>query len=155
MTNQEIKDYIAKCDYLVQLSDSEGFGYSIVEALELGVPVITTPVEVLTELGFQEGKDGYICDFDMKNIKAERFLNVPKPEFIWNNERIKKQWVNLLGKSKPTGDYLKQGNMVNVEIIENYSDLEIGREMKVGEVVTMRRARANLIVGCGKGVIIT
>ena len=149
-----IKDYIAKCDYLVQLSDSEGFGYSIVEALELGVPVITTPVEVLTELGFQEGKDGYICDFDMKNIKAERFLNVPKPEFIWDNERIKKQWVNLLGKSKPTGDYLKQGNMVNVEIIENYSDLEIGREMKVGEVVTMRRARANLIIGCGKGVIV-
>ena len=148
-----VKDYIAKCDYLVQLSDSEGFGYSIVEALEMGVPVITTPVSVLEELGFQDGKDGYIVPFDMKNINPERFLNKPKPNFAWDNERIKKQWVNLLGKSKPTGDYLKQGNMIKLEIIESYSDLELGREMKVGEVVEMRRARALLIVGCGKAVI--
>ena len=150
-----VKDYIAKCDYLVQLSDSEGFGYSIVEALELGVPVITTPVEVLEELGFQDGKDGYIVPFDMENIDAERFKKIPKPKFEWNNEKIKSEWVEVLGKSEPTGDYLKQGNMVKVEIIENYSDLELGREMKVGEVVLMRKARANLIIGCGKGVIVT
>ena len=149
-----IKDYIAKCDYLVQLSDSEGFGYSIVEALELGVPVITTPIEVLEELGFQDGKDGYIVPFDMENIDAERFKKIPKPKFEWNNEKIKSEWVEVLGKSEPTGDYLKQGNMVKVEIIENYSDLELGREMKVGEVVLMRKARANLIIGCGKGVIV-
>lgn len=149
-----IKDYIAKCDYLVQLSDSEGFGYSIVEALELGVPVITTPVEVLEELGFQEGKDGYIVPFDMENIDAERFKKIPKPKFVWDNERIKERWIEMLGKSEPTGDYLKQGNMVKVEIIENYSDLELGRDMKIGEVVLMRKARANLIIGCGKGVIL-
>jgi len=149
-----VKDYIAKCDYLVQLSDSEGFGYSIVEALEMGVPVITTPIGVLEELGFQDGKDGYIVPFDMKNIEPERFLKKPSPSFEWNNDRIKKQWIKLLGKSKPTGDYLKQGNMLKLEIIENYSDLEIGREMRVGEIVEMRRARALLIVGCGKAVII-
>ena len=84
-----IKDYIAKCDYLVQLSDSEGFGYSIVEALELGVPVITTPITVLEEIGFQEGKDGYIVPFDMENIKADKFLKVPKPKFTWDNEKVK------------------------------------------------------------------
>lgn len=149
-----IKDYIAKCDYLVQLSDSEGFGYSIVEALEMGVPVITTPIEVLTELGFQDGQDGYIVPFDMENINAKRFLEIPETKLTWDNDKIRKQWVKILGKSKPTGEYLKIGNMVKVEIIENYSDLETGRDMKVGEVVTMRRARANLIVGCGKGVII-
>ena len=149
-----IRDYIAKCDYLVQLSDSEGFGYSIVEALELGVPVITTPVEVLEELGFQEGKDGYIVPFDMENIDVERFKKIPKPKFEWNNEGIKSKWVEILGESHPTGDYLKQGNMVRVEIIEAYSDLELGRELKVGEVVLMRKARANLIIGCGKGVIL-
>ena len=149
-----IKDYIAKCDYLVQLSDSEGFGYSIVEALELGVPVITTPVEVLEELGFQDGKDGYIVPFDMEKIDAERFKKIPKPKFEWNNEGIKSKWVEILGESNPTGDYLKQGNMVRVEIIESYSDLELGRELKVGEVVLMRKARANLIIGCGKGVIV-
>ena len=145
-----IKDYIAKCDYLIQLSDSEGFGYSIVEALELGVPVITTPITVLEELGFQDGKDGYIVPFDMQDINVERLLDIPETKWAWDNDKIRKQWVKLLGKSKPTGEYLKQGNNVKLEIIENYNDLELGRELKVGEIVTMRKARAILIVGCGK-----
>ena len=148
-----IKDYIAKCDYLVQLSDSEGFGYSIVEALELGIPVITTPISVLPELGFKENVDGYVVPFDMQDIKPERFLDVPKPQFTWDNEKVKDKWVKLLGKSKPTGDYLKQGANVKLEIIENYYDLEFGKELKVGDIVTMRKARAILIIGCGKAVI--
>lgn len=154
--NLDVKDYIAKCDYLVQLSDSEGFGYSMVEALEMGIPVITTPITVLDELGFVEGEDGYIVPFDMEEVNPERFLNIPSnPSYRGDtNENIQKQWVKLLGKSKPTGEYLKQGNTVQLEIIENYNDLELGREMKVGEIVTMRKARALLIVGCGKAVIV-
>lgn len=147
-----VKDYIAKCDYLVQLSDSEGFGYSIVEALEMGVPVITTPVSVLSELGFQDGQDGYIVPFDMTDIEPERFLDIPETKWAWDNGKIKKQWVKLLGKSKPTGKYLKQGNMVELQIIENYWDMELGRELKVGEFITMRRERAILVIGCGKAV---
>ena len=149
-----IKDYISKCDYLVQLSDSEGFGYSIVEALELGVPVITTPITVLDEIGFKEGQDGYIVPFDMEDIEAEKFLDIPETKWAWDNGKIKKQWQQLLGKSKPTGEYLKIGSTVKLEIIESYFDMELGRNMTVGEVVTMRRARANLIVGCGKAVIL-
>lgn len=154
--NLDVKDYIAKCDYLVQLSDSEGFGYSMVEALEMGVPVITTPVTVLSELGFKEGEDGYIVPFDMEDVRPERFLNIPKePSYRGDtNENIKNQWVKLLGKSKPTGDYLKQGNNLQLEIIENYYDMELGQELKQGEVVTMRKARALLVVGCGKAVIV-
>ena len=147
-----VKDYIAKCDYLVQLSDSEGFGYSIVEALEMGVPVITTPVSVLSELGFQDGQDGYIFPFDMTDINPERFLDIPETKWAWDNGKIKKQWVKLLGKGKPTGKYLKQGNMVELQIIENYWDMELGRELKVGELITMRRERAILVIGCGKAV---
>ena len=138
----------------MQLSDSEGFGYSIVEALELGVPVITTPVTVLDEIGFKDGQDGYIVPFDMEDIEAEKFLDIPETQWAWDNGKIKKQWQQLLGKSKPTGDYLKSGSTVNLEIIESYFDMELGRNMTVGEVVTMRRARANLIVGCGKAVIV-
>ena len=152
----DVKSYFSKCDYLVQLSDSEGFGYSMVEALEMGVPVITTPVTVLSELGFKEGEDGYIVPFDMEDVRPERFLNIPKePSYRGDtNENIKKQWQKLLGNTKPTGEYLKQGNNVQLEIIENYYDMELGRELKQGEVVTMRKARALLVVGCGKAVII-
>ena len=151
-----VKDYIAKCDYLVQLSDSEGFGYSIVEALEMGIPVITTPIDVLKELKFVEGRDGYYVPFDMEDVRPERFLDVPECAVYLGdtNKHIKKQWQQLLGDSKPTGEYLKQGNMVKLEIIENYTDLELNRELRIGEIVEMRRARAKLIIGCGKGVIV-
>lgn len=151
-----VKDYIAKCDYLVQLSDSEGFGYSIVEALEMGIPVITTPIDVLKELKFVEGRDGYYVPFDMEDVRPERFLDVPGcATYLGDtNKHIKKQWQQLLGDSKPTGEYLKQGNMVKLEIIENYTDLELNRELRIGEIVEMRRARAKLIIGCGKGVIV-
>lgn len=151
-----IKEYISKCDYLVQLSDSEGFGYSIVEALEMGIPVITTPISVLPELGFEENKDGYVVPFDMVDVRPERFLEVPTAAAYKGdtNEAIRSKWIKLLGKSKPTGEYLKQGNYVKVEIIESYFDMELNRNMTVGEVVTMRRARAILIVGCGKAVIV-
>lgn len=151
-----IKEYISKCDYLVQLSDSEGFGYSIVEALEMGIPVITTPISVLPELGFEENKDGYVVPFDMVDVRPERFLEVPTAAAYKGdtNEAIQNKWIKLLGKSKPTGEYLKQGNYVKVEIIESYFDMELNRNMTVGEVVTMRKARAILIVGCGKAVIV-
>lgn len=151
-----VKDYIAKCDYLVQLSDSEGFGYSIVEALEMGIPVITTPIDVLKELKFVEGRDGYYVPFDMEDVRPERFLDVPRcATYLGDtNKHIKKQWQQLLGDSQPTGDYLKQGNMVKLEIIENYTDLELNRELRIGEIVEMRKARAKLIIGCGKGVIV-
>lgn len=151
-----IKEYISKCDYLVQLSDSEGFGYSIVEALEMGIPVITTPISVLPELGFEENKDGYVVPFDMVDVRPERFLEVPTAAAYKGdtNEAIQSKWIKLLGKSKPTGEYLKQGNYVKVEIIESYFDMELNKNMTVGEVVTMRRARAILIVGCGKAVIV-
>ena len=90
----------------------------------------------------------------MQGIEAEKFLDIPETKWSWDNDKIRKQWKKLLGNSKPTGEYLKVGSTVRVEIIENYSDMELGRDLKVGEVVNMRRARANLIVGCGKGVIV-
>jgi glycosyltransferase involved in cell wall biosynthesis len=40
----DIRDYIADADYLVQLSDTEAWSYSVLESLSLGTPVITTPI---------------------------------------------------------------------------------------------------------------
>lgn len=50
-------------DCLLVSSFSEGFPTVIVEALYLGVPVITTPVGGTEEL-IKEGENGYISDYD-------------------------------------------------------------------------------------------
>lgn len=151
----DVRSFIQKCDYLVQLSDSEGFGYSIVEALEMGIPVITTPVEVLGELKFRDGIDGYIVPFDMVDIQPERFLNIPTlTEYSGtNNETIRKQWKQLIGRMKPTHSYTTENAMIQIQLLENVGDLELGRELKQGEEVTMRRDRALMWVNLGKAVI--
>ena len=38
-----IRDYIAKADYTIQLSDTEAYCYTMIESLLLNVPVIVTP----------------------------------------------------------------------------------------------------------------
>ena len=147
-----VQAFIQKADYLVQLSDAEAFCYSITEALEAGTPVITTPLTVLKELNFKEGKDGYIIPFDVSGIDARKFLNVPTPEWAWDNEKIVKQWRKILGNTKPKGEYKKQGAFVKVQIIEDYGDLELGRNVKAGEEIVMRRDRARTIIMAGKAV---
>ena len=63
-----ITDYIADSDYLLQLSNTESYGYSMVEALCLGIPVVTTDMPVIEEIGIKHGENGFILDFDLKNL---------------------------------------------------------------------------------------
>lgn len=45
---------IKEADFLVQLSDTESFGYSIVEAMVLGTKLVVTDLPVLKELGVND-----------------------------------------------------------------------------------------------------
>jgi glycosyltransferase involved in cell wall biosynthesis len=86
----DILDYIADADYLVQLSDNEGFCYSVVEALTQDVPVIVTPCPVFEEIGLVDGVNCYKVPFDMKDFDVKKLLNIPKnfnyrpPADRWN-----------------------------------------------------------------------
>lgn len=70
----DILNYIADSDYLVQLSNTEGFCYSIVEALSVGTPVISTDIPVLKEIGADES-NAIILDFDMSNVDVNEIYN--------------------------------------------------------------------------------
>ncbi|AZS29468.1 glycosyltransferase [Butyricimonas faecalis] len=61
-------------DCLLVSSYSEGFPTVIVEALYLGIPVVTTPVGGTEEL-IQEGGNGYISDYSPK-IYAKRINDI-------------------------------------------------------------------------------
>ena len=73
----DILDYVANADYLVQLSDNEGFCYSVVEALCAGTPVIVTPCPVFDEIGLVDGENCYKVPFDMKNFDVKKLLGEP------------------------------------------------------------------------------
>lgn len=91
----DIIDYIANSDYLIQLSDDESYCYSVVEALSVNTPVIVTDCPVFKELGIENGKNGWVCDFDMSNVDVEKIYNTKlnfkyePPQDTWGEELVK------------------------------------------------------------------
>lgn len=144
----DVRSYFIKADYVVQLSDIESFCYTIAEALEIGVPVLTTPISVLPEIGFNDGVNGYSLPFDMKDVDVQKiYEQIPQFEPVpCRNKDIIKRWRKSLGNTKPKNTYQKEDSLVTVVVVENYGDLELGRNMTVGEIVTMRRERAIMLI---------
>lgn len=136
-----IREYIRKADYLVQLSDTEAFCYSIVEALSEGTPVITTPLPVLSELKVEDGKNAHIIPFDM-DYDVEKLLDIPSFKYTYNNGTLVSKWKKILGNTKPTHSYVPNP-MCKVRVLTNYFDTELGRAVSKGETLEMRRERAN------------
>lgn len=102
----DIRDYIKDADYLVQLSDTEAWCYSVLEALCLNTPVIVTPIPSFKEMGVKTGINGYILPFDMKDIPIEDiYTKVPKN---FKFEAPKDAYEKLLLKGKKTYNGEKQ-----------------------------------------------
>ena len=101
-----ILDYIANADYLVQLSDTEGYSYSIVEALSVGTPVIATDFAVAREQGIEDGKTGWILPMDMSRIPIKEILK-GVPRFKWTPPESHYETVLAKGKSKYEEDLKK------------------------------------------------
>lgn len=98
VTREPFKE-INKADYLVQLSDTEGFAYSVYEAMQVKTPCLITPFASGKEQ-ITHGVNGYILPFDMKRINFDEILNkIPNvPEF----EELGKEsdWIKLLDNEK-------------------------------------------------------
>lgn len=117
----DILDYIAKADYLVQLSDNEGFCYSVVEALCAGTPVIVTPCPVFDEIGLKDEKNCYIIPFDMKNFDVKKLLNIPKD---FNYRPPQDNWGEILINAPSTWED-EQRQVYLVEALPVYSETKI------------------------------
>lgn len=144
---QDLQPYIAKADYLVQLSDQEGFGYSVVEALANQTAVICTPFSTTKELGIKNGINGYIIPFNMQ-FDVKKLLNVPRFEYEYDNSTIIKQWKKLIGNLKPKHNYIPPEDLL-IRVINEYRDIELKRIMRPGELVRMNPERAAEILKVG------
>lgn len=94
----DISRWMCQADYLVQLSDTEACSYSQLEALYRNIPIITTPLPYLEEIGVKHGENAYIMDFDCSNIDeiVDKIKN--KPSFVFNH--LKDNYNNILAKGK-------------------------------------------------------
>lgn len=101
-----ILDYVADADYLVQLSSTEGYSYSIVEALSVGTPVIATDFAVAREQGIEDGKTGWILPMDMSEIPVKKIVK-GVPKFSWTPPESHYEEVLVKGKSSYEKDLKK------------------------------------------------
>lgn len=151
----DVRSFICKADYLVQLSDSEAFCYSIVEALELGVPVITTPLPVLAELGIQDGKQGYIVPWNVSEFDVQKLKKRPKVKWHYDNDILVDKWCEILGDTVPVGDYQStESNMAHVLVTSRCFDSQRKRDLYPGEIVSIDKARAEKMQDLGYGEVI-
>lgn len=135
-TYQDLQPFIAKADYLVQLSDQEGFGYSVLEALINGTAVICTPFETTKELGVIDGENGYVIPFDL-NFDVRKLLNVPQFNYIWDNKSIRNKWKKIIErKIKVAPGY------VRVRVVKPYKDMQLNENIKEGWIMTVTEERA-------------
>lgn len=146
----DIRQHIRGADYLVQLSDAgEGFCYSIVEALEESTAVLTTPIQTLDEIGFKDGVHGYVIPFDM-NYDVRKILTIPKIDFKYDNEPMKKQWGMVFGESKN-----KNTPPLTIQCTKRFRDVLLDRYVEEGEVLTLNARRAEEIIAASFGKKLT
>ena len=144
----DAQPYIKAADYLVQLSDSEAWSYSILEALVNNTAVLCCPFDSALEMGIRDGENGYLIPFDM-DFDVKRLKEVPQFEFDYDNKAIKKQWDKILEhKVKP-----KKEKTVRVRITTTYNDMKLGRLVNPGEIIEVTPDRADTIIRAGMGEI--
>lgn len=142
----DIESYIMASDYLVQFSDSEGFGYSIVEALELGTPVICCDIPILSEIGVEDGVNSIVLPLDMKDIDVNKIYNTKLDfSYEYNNKDIKKKWKKILGSMPKVAKINLDSNLVVVKALKRYKDVQLNRMVRAGEVYSVSKERASEI----------
>ena len=151
----ELQPYIKRADYLVQLSDHEGFGYSVLEALMVGTAVLCTPFETTKELGVVDGKNGYIIPFDL-DFDVEKLLTVPEFAYTYDNSKIKTKWTKLL-KAKPRRKAKTKSphDLVMVRVAMSYQDLHLNRYLNRNQCVQMPRERAEYLANYKPSPLVT
>ena len=149
----DVLPYVMKADYLVALSDIEAYPYAILEALYIAqTPIITTPIDVLDEIGFSDGDDGYIVPFDVSKTGEETLeyivCQIPQTHRYHSNEKEIGAWKKLLGNKKPKHTYDPTA-LKTVKVIQGYTDIALNRFLKVGEIHEMPIDRVQVVVDAG------
>lgn len=141
----DVLDFVADADYLVQLSNSEGYSYSIMEALTVGTPVICTAFGVAEEQGVVNGKTGFILPLDMSDIPVDAiYKGLRKFKFTPPESHYEDLFVT--GESEYAETHKGK---VTVRVKQKYMDLELNALQPAGKMLLLRPERAEQLEGLG------
>ena len=136
----DIREYIKAADYLVQLSDTEGCPYSILESLSLGTPVLCTPVPSMLEIGVENEKTGYVLPFDMTDIPLDKICNkIPKFKYTPPKDRYDELFIK-----EPSTYNTKED--VEIKYIRSFQDIVDNIWRNAGDTNKVKRERADDLI---------
>lgn len=145
----DVRRWISKADYVIQLSDTEALCYTMFEALFMNKPIICTPFPFLKEFNIEDGKNAWILNFDCSNIKhiVDNIMNIPE----FNYKQFNDGYEDILSH---TPSHFKEDKImkVKVEALDTYekfniTDAELGRVPKAGEQFEVTKERLNILMG--------
>ena len=141
----DILDYIAGADYFVQLSDGEGYCYSVVESLSVGTPVIVTDFPVAREIGVIDGVNGFIIPMDMSKVPVRAIYKGLKK---FSYTPLDDEWDKFLINVPP--DWEEEMNQkVMVRCRRMYFDIELQKMMNFGDEWETTRKRSEALYDLG------
>lgn len=148
------KEIVKQYDYLVQLSDTEGFPYSIYEAMQQKVAVIATDFPSIHEM-ITDGKNGFIINKNLLNFDIQKITNVPVIK-SFKEKSTEQDWIKFIDMARPKkkitkDDVVKCINetsrpstnvIVTVKVVKTYHDTELDKILPIGKKhkVTAQRA---------------
>ena len=149
-----VQDFIARADYLVQLSDVEAYSYSILEALTNNTPVICTPIPSAFEQGVKDGENAHILPYNM-DFDVHSLLTVPKFRYNYDNQTIKRQWTKILNAKPKKKEYQKPSDVQNAsvtseatgkiarcKVLVNYRDMQLNQRIQKRTEMRLPLSRA-------------
>lgn len=113
----DIEKFMNVFDFVIQLSDNEGYCYTVIEALSHKTPVIITPCPVFKELGLNE-KNSIYFDFDASNVQRVIDLMILN-DFDVKYTAKKDHWNNILLPIK-SNYYKNKHSLVKVKATNRY-----------------------------------
>ena len=135
-------------------SYTESYGYSIVEALSYDIPILTFEKPILNEIGFFDGKNGYLLKKDRSNWNdvIKNIYNIPK-NFNYHKLDDYESWKKIIGKIKRYSNYKEELKMrylvkaLNTYKEQNLLDNELGFIPEEGYEWEVSKERLDVLLG--------
>jgi glycosyltransferase involved in cell wall biosynthesis len=155
--NLEPASIVADAHFLVALSDSEGFSYSIYEALQVGTPCIVTDFPSAKDQ-IQDGINGFILDMKLERFNKDFIEMLYLPVNDLNHKKYKwfnfeelsneQDWIKLLGGDgkEIKNKKVKKFEMVKIKVKSAYRDIVLNKRLQIGEVIEVPSQRASDLI---------
>lgn len=137
-------EVVKRYDYLVQLSDTEGFPYSVYEAMQQKVPVIATDFPSIHEM-IIDGENGYILNMDLSNFDSNKLQSVPVID-SFTEKSTEKDWLNFITMTKKkAAQATAKRRTVTMKVARRYHDTLLGKVLEAGHEFKVTPERATVL----------